>query len=68
MLLSRLSKEGAMLFATTNPDSPFHWLKVNYLDRENELNLKRFKFDLDDNPSLDESFKSDKKRIYWSLV
>ena len=31
MLLSRLSMEGAKLIATTNPDSPRHWLKEKYL-------------------------------------
>ncbi len=33
MLLTRLSVEGARLYATTNPDSPMHWLKRDYLDR-----------------------------------
>jgi len=67
MLLSRLSVEGAKLFATTNPDSPFHWLKVEYLDRQKELNLKRFKFVLDDNPSLTDDFKENLKREYRGL-
>jgi len=67
MLLSRLSIDGAKLFATTNPDSPFHWLKVEYLDREKDLDLKRFKFVLDDNPSLTEDFKCNLKREYRGL-
>ena len=33
MLLTRLSVDGARLFATTNPDAPTHWLKRSYLDR-----------------------------------
>jgi PBSX family phage terminase large subunit len=33
MLLTRFSVEGAMLFGTTNPEGPRHWLKVNWLDR-----------------------------------
>jgi len=32
MLLSRMSPEGARLYGTTNPDSPYHWLKTEYLD------------------------------------
>lgn len=52
MALSRISPPGAKLFGTTNPDSPNHWLKVNYLDRENELSLLRMKFSFDDNPHL----------------
>ncbi len=31
-VLARMSVEGAQLFGTTNPDSPHHWLKVDYLD------------------------------------
>jgi len=67
MLLSRLSIEGSKLFATTNPDSPFHWLKLEYLDRENELDLKRFKFILSDNPSLTEDYKNNLKKEYRGL-
>lgn len=33
MLLTRFSVAGARLIATTNPDSPQHWLKRDYLDR-----------------------------------
>ena len=39
MLLSRLSEPDAKLFATTNPDSPNHWLMTNYIQRANEENL-----------------------------
>lgn len=67
MLLSRLSISGAKLFATTNPDSPFHWLKVNFLDREKELDLKRWQFKLDDNPSLSNDFKDNLKKEYRGL-
>ncbi|MFE6742317.1 terminase large subunit domain-containing protein [Streptomyces tubercidicus] len=51
-LLARLSVPGARLLATTNPDSPRHWLKAGYLDRAHELDLKAWHFRLDDNPSL----------------
>lgn len=55
MLLSRLSEEGARLFATTNPDTPGHWLKRNYLDREMP-ELLSLKFTLEDNPYLPEDY------------
>jgi len=67
MLLSRLSVDGAKMFATTNPDSPFHWLKVEFLDREADLNLKRFAFVLDDNPSLTKEYKDSLKSEYTGL-
>lgn len=67
MLRSRLSVPGAKLFGATNPDSPFHWLKVNFLDRESQNGYKHWDFNLDDNPSLDETFKDNLKRDYQGL-
>lgn len=55
-LLARLSVPGARLLATTNPDSPQHWLKTGYLDRAHELDLRAWHFKLDDNPSLSEQY------------
>lgn len=52
MLLSRLRMPRAKLFATTNPDSPMHWLKKDYIDRADELDFLDIKFTLDDNTVL----------------
>lgn len=67
MLLSRLSVPGAQLFASTNPDSPYHWLKTDYIDREDELNLKVFSFNIRDNPSLGEKYIADISNEYQGL-
>jgi PBSX family phage terminase large subunit len=67
MLLSRLSVPGAKLFGTTNPDSPYHWLKVNYLDRAGELNLKSWHFTLEDNLNLDPAYVEALKKEYTGL-
>lgn len=67
MLLSRLSLPGARLFGTTNPDSPFHWLNERYLEREDELDLRRFRFLLEDNPSLPAEYVEQLKREYTGL-
>lgn len=67
MLLSRLSIKGAKLFATTNPDSPFHWLKKEFIDRKDEIDLSLFSFQLDDNPSLDQDYKNSLKKEYKGL-
>ncbi|MFE6689630.1 PBSX family phage terminase large subunit [Streptomyces sp. NPDC057743] len=55
-LLARLSVPGAKLIGTTNPDSPRHWLRTDYLDRADELDLAQFHFQLADNPSLSEAY------------
>lgn len=67
MLLSRLSIKGAKLFGTTNPDSPFHWLKTDFIDRAGEVDIKVFSFSMDDNPSLSEDFKRDLRKEYKGL-
>lgn len=66
MLESRLSVPGAKLLATTNPDGPAHWLKKDFLDRKG-LDLVSWSFNLDDNPSLDETFKQQLKASYTGL-
>lgn len=52
MLIGRMSVPGAQLFATTNPDSPSHWLKRQVIDRAGELGYRIFRFRLDDNAWL----------------
>lgn len=66
MLLSRLSTTGAKLFGTTNPDSPRHWLKVNYLDNP-DLDIYRLKFLLDDNTTLPPDYIDNLKREYTGV-
>lgn len=64
MLLSRLSKPGAQLIATCNPEGPAHWLKTDFIDKADELGLKHWQFGLDDNPSLTDDYKDALKREY----
>ncbi|MFE7073793.1 PBSX family phage terminase large subunit [Streptomyces sp. NPDC057620] len=83
MLETRLSVEGAQWFATTNPEGPNHWLKKEYLDRARlhlrrdgtlvetqdpeALDLHRFSFVLDDNPTLPERYVAGLKRSHQGL-
>lgn len=67
-LLGRLSVKGARLFATTNPDSPSHWLKTNYIDRIDTLDGWGFwHFTMDDNPGLTPEYIAAKKREFTGL-
>ena len=67
MLLTRMSPEGARLYGTTNPDSPYHWLKTDYLDNE-ELKAKRIlytdHYTMADNPNLTPEFVESQSRMY----
>lgn len=64
MLLSRLRVPNAQLFLTTNPDSPNHWLKKKFLDRESELDIRNFAFQLGDNHTLDPKYVESLKAEY----
>lgn len=71
-LLARMSVEDAKMFCTTNPDSPMHWFKVEYLDRigpgEGQLqDWFHWHFVLDDNPQLSEAYKNSLKAEYTGL-
>lgn len=67
MLLSRLSPPGARLFGTTNPDSPYHWLKTGFIDRKEDLDLKHWDFTFEDNPSLSPKYIDSLKNEYTGL-
>lgn len=67
MLLSRLRLPGAKMFGTTNPDAPSHWLKVNYIDRQDSLDLLDVKFLLDDNTTLPKEYVDNIKKEYTGV-
>ena len=69
MLLSRLSVEGAKLIGTTNPDSPRHWLKTNYIDRgkRGELDMLTVKFLIDENTFLPTEYIKELKKEYTGV-
>lgn len=66
-LLARMSEKGARVFATTNPDSPSHWLKKEYLDNLESLPWSYHHFTMDDNPSLEDEYKDALKAEYTGL-
>lgn len=69
MCLSRLRVPNAKLFGTTNPDSKFHWLKTDFLDKfaDDPEELASFQFKLDDNPYLTNEYKTSLKKEYSGL-
>lgn len=69
MLLSRLSCAGAKMIGTTNPDSPNHWLKAEYIDKakEKDLNLLTMQFLIDDNTFLDPEYVNNLKKEYTGV-
>lgn len=67
-LLARMSPPEAQAFLTTNPDSPAHWLKVDYLDRLDSLpGWRHWHFTMDDNPGLSAEYVAALKAEYQGL-
>lgn len=62
--LARLSLEGAKAIWTTNPDSPFHFIKKDYIDMAEQNGYNHWHFNLDDNLTLSESYKENIKKAY----
>ncbi|HEU5032671.1 MAG TPA: PBSX family phage terminase large subunit [Spirillospora sp.] len=67
MLGTRLRIPGARLFATTNPDNPNHWLKKKWIDKADELGIARWRFGMDDNPTLTEEYRARMRAQYTGL-
>lgn len=65
--INRMSLYGAKAIWTTNPDSPFNHIKLEYIDMITEKNYKHWHFDLDDNLSLSEEYKENIKKAYTGL-
>lgn len=69
-LLNRLSVEGAKLYGTTNPDSPYHYLYKDYLTDEEKIAsgmVKVIHFILEDNPNLSQEYINFIKNAYKGL-
>lgn len=54
---ARCSVEGSKWWFNCNPDGPFHWFKLNWVDRYKEKNMLYLHFTMDDNLSLNETIK-----------
>ena len=60
----RLSVEGSKMFFNCNPDGPYHWFKVNWIDKKKEKRLIYLHFTMDDNLSLSEEIKKRYRSMY----
>jgi PBSX family phage terminase large subunit len=69
MLLSRMSPEGARGYFSTNPESPYHWLKTDVIDSQNYTHglgqdVWSQRWLLTDNPNLDKKYVDFLDRSY----
>jgi len=66
MLLSRLSIKNAKFYATTNPDTPSHWVKTDVIDNE-KIDKVNWFFSIEDNTFLDKEYVDNLIKEYTSM-
>lgn len=60
----RCSEEGSKFWFNCNPDGPYHWFKLNWIDKAKEKNLVYLHFTMADNLSLSEKIKERYRSMY----
>ncbi|MEV0445847.1 PBSX family phage terminase large subunit [Streptomyces spectabilis] len=66
-LIDRMSVPGALIFGTTNPDNPGHWLRKDWLNRADELGVRTWHFTLEDNPALSAEYVARMEAAFTGL-
>lgn len=60
----RCSVDGSKFWFNCNPGGPFHWFKVNWIDKVHEKNLIYLHFTMNDNLSLSDKVKERYRSMY----
>lgn len=63
----RCSVKGSKFWFNCNPDGPYHWFKVNWIDKCSEKKLLYLHFTMDDNLSLAEEIKARYRSMYTGV-
>lgn len=64
-LMARVSSfDDSKLFFNCNPESPFHFIKTDFIDKAKEKGIYCLKFTLDDNPILSDEAKARIKKQF----
>lgn len=63
----RCSVDGSKYWFNCNPDGPYLWFKLNWLDKAKEKNLLVLHFTMDDNLSLSEHIKERYRNMYTGV-
>ena len=63
----RCSVDGSKFWFNCNPDGPYHWFKVNWIERRKEKHLLYLHFTMDDNLSLSERVKERYRSMYTGV-
>ena len=63
----RCSVKGSKFWFNCNPDGPYHWFKVNWIDKCKEKNILYLHFTMDDNLSLAKDIKKRYRSMYTGV-
>jgi PBSX family phage terminase large subunit len=63
-MIGRCSVAGSKIFVNCNPRGPYHYFKVEYIDKAEEKKIYYIHFDMDDNLSLANSVKERFRRMF----
>jgi len=66
-MIGRCSVEGSKVFMNCNPGGPYHYLKIDYIDKAKEKKILRLHFTLDDNLTLSRRIKERYKRMFTGV-
>ncbi|MBB6625250.1 PBSX family phage terminase large subunit [Clostridium gasigenes] len=60
----RCSVDGSKFWFNCNPDGPYHWFKLEWIDKRKEKNILYLHFTMEDNLSLSERVKERYRKMY----
>lgn len=63
-MIARCSVAGSRVWMNCNPESPYHYIKTDFIDKAKEKNILHLHFTLDDNLSLSAEIKERYRRMY----
>ena len=66
-MIGRCSVPGARIWMNCNPESPYHFLKTDYIDKAAEKHIVHLHFTMDDNLSLPPAVKERYERMYSGI-
>lgn len=66
-MIGRCSVKNSKIWMNCNPESPYHYIKTDYIDKAEEKRILHLHFTLDDNLSLTEEVKERYMRLYQGV-
>lgn len=66
-MIARCSVDGAKVWMNYNPESPYHFIKTDYIDKSLEKRILHLHFTLNDNLALPDSVKERYERLFTGL-